>query len=83
MQRNKLERGILLLVLCLSLAMPVVVSAQGQITHTVQPGENLFRIALYYGTSVDAIIQANGLSSVYIYVGQKLVYSGCDTISAA
>jgi len=43
------------------------------ITHTVQAGENLFRISLRYGTTVDAIMAANGLSSIYIYVGQELV----------
>jgi LysM repeat protein len=43
------------------------------ITHTVQPGENLFRIGLRYGIGWQAIMQANGLSSTYIYVGQQLV----------
>ena len=36
------------------------VSADGQ-THVVQPGENLFRIALSYGVSVDALAAANGI----------------------
>jgi LysM repeat protein len=48
--------------------------AQEPIVHTVQPGENLFRIALRYGTSVDAIVAANGLSNSHtIYVGQRLI----------
>jgi len=48
--------------------------AQGPITHTVQPGENLFRIALRYGTTVDAIVAANGLRNArVIYAGQRLV----------
>jgi LysM repeat protein len=48
--------------------------AQEQVVHTVQPGENLFRISLRYGTTVDAIVAANGLSSAHtIYVGQRLV----------
>ncbi len=46
------------------------------VTHTVKPGENLFRIALYYGTTVDAIQIANGLGTVLIYVGQQLVIPG-------
>ncbi|MGD9100238.1 MAG: LysM peptidoglycan-binding domain-containing protein [Anaerolineae bacterium] len=47
---------------------------QDQIVHTVQPGENLFRIALRYSTSVDAIVAANGLGSSHtIYVGQQLI----------
>lgn len=43
--------------------------------HTVQPGENLFRIALKYYSSqagVDKIRQANGLSGNEISVGQTL-----------
>jgi len=46
------------------------------VTHTVKPGENLFRIALYYGTTVNAIQIANGLGTVLIYVGQQLVIPG-------
>ncbi len=43
-------------------------------THVVQPGENLFRIALKYGVTVEAIAVANGISNVnLIYSGQKLV----------
>lgn len=45
----------------------------GGTIHTVQAGENLFRIALRYGTTVDAIAQANGLANTSIvYVGQQL-----------
>jgi hypothetical protein len=43
------------------------------IVHTVQEGENLYRIARKYGTSVQAIAQANGLSdAALITVGQKI-----------
>jgi LysM repeat protein len=46
----------------------------GQITHVVQPGENMFRIALRYGTTVEAIASANGIANpALIYVGQTLV----------
>jgi LysM repeat protein len=42
--------------------------------HTVQPGENLFRIALRYGTTVDAIVAANSLANPNaVQVGQKLL----------
>jgi LysM repeat protein len=45
----------------------------GERTHVVQPGENLFRIALEYGTTVEAIAVANGISNVHlIYSGQRL-----------
>jgi LysM repeat protein len=53
----------------------------GQVTHVVQRGENLFRIALRYGTTVQAIASANGIANpARIYVGQKLVIStsGCQ-----
>lgn len=41
--------------------------------HVVQPGENLYRIALRYGTTPWAIAVANGLNNThYIYVGQRL-----------
>ncbi len=42
--------------------------------HVVQPGDNLFRIALKYGTTVEAIAIANDISNVnLIYPGQRLV----------
>ncbi|HEY71933.1 MAG: hypothetical protein DRJ03_07065 [Chloroflexi bacterium] len=60
------------LALILALAAPVF--AQGTVVHVVQRGENLFRIALRYGVTVNALAAANGLSSAsYIYVGQRLV----------
>lgn len=40
--------------------------------HVVQRGENLFRIALRYGTTVEAIMAANGLTNHNVYVGQQL-----------
>jgi LysM repeat protein len=43
------------------------------ITHVVQPGENLFRIGLAYGIGWQAIMQANGLYSTDIYVGEALL----------
>ncbi len=43
-------------------------------THVVQPGENAFRIALRYGTTVEAIAAANGIRNYnLIYAGQRLV----------
>ncbi|MFN8596027.1 MAG: LysM peptidoglycan-binding domain-containing protein [Anaerolineae bacterium] len=42
--------------------------------HVVQSGETLFRIATQYGTSVQAIANANTLSNIaLIYVGQQLI----------
>ncbi len=42
-------------------------------THTVQAGENLFRISLRYNVTIDALMRANGISNPnLIYVGQVL-----------
>jgi LysM repeat protein len=40
--------------------------------YTVKKGDTLSHIARYYGTTVQAIKDANGLSSSHIYVGQRL-----------
>lgn len=46
------------------------------ITHIVQPGENLYRIALKYGTTSAAIAAANNIVNPnMIYAGQKLIIS--------
>lgn len=43
-------------------------------TYTVRRGDNLFRIALRFGTTVQAIAQANGILNPHlIYVGQVLL----------
>jgi LysM repeat protein len=56
-------------------AEPVTTSTPGK--HVVQAGENLFRIALRYGTTVDAIAKANGITNAaLIYVGQVLTIPG-------
>ena len=53
----------------------------GTVTHVVQRGENLFRIALRYGTTVQAIASANGIAnSGLVHVGQTLtIPSSGDT----
>jgi|FLYN01.1.fsa_nt_gi LysM repeat protein len=67
----------LLLVLVFS---PLSVLAQETI-HVVQPGENLFRIALRYGLSTEAVARANGITNpAQIYAGQSLIIPGPDPI---
>lgn len=55
-------------------------------TYTVQRGDNLYRIALRFGTKVDAIVAANKLSNRnLIYVGQQLTIpgnSGASSVNA-
>jgi LysM repeat protein len=41
-------------------------------THVVQPGDTLFSLSLRYGTTVEAFMRANGLTSDLIYQGQTL-----------
>jgi LysM repeat protein len=50
-------------------------AAAGSRVHVVKPGENLFRIALSYGVSLEAVAQANNITPPWytIYVGQRLV----------
>lgn len=66
---------IVLALLGLATIHPVLAQGGSQTTiHVVQRGENLFRIALNYGTSVEAITQTNGLAdSTSIQVGQRLI----------
>ena len=48
-----------------------------QVTHIVQPGENLFRIALRYGIDLQQLSAANGISDARsIYSGQELIIPG-------
>lgn len=43
------------------------------VEHIVKPGENLFRIALMYNTTVEAIATLNGIvNPSFIWVGQRL-----------
>jgi LysM repeat protein len=60
------------LILALVLATPAF-AQDGSVVHVVKPGENLYRISLRYGTTIQAIAAANGLTNTSrIYVGQKL-----------
>lgn len=66
-------KRILLLWVSLMVAVTPVI-AQEQTTHTVQPGENLYRISLTYGIDMKIIAQANNIANTaLVYVGQTLV----------
>lgn len=73
--------ALVLALLVALLTVPALVLAQGgQTTHTVQAGENLSRIALKYGTTVQAIVQANNITNPnLIVVGQVLIIPGAVT----
>lgn len=51
-------------------------------TIAVDPGDSLWAIARRYGTSVDALMAANGLSSSVLRVGQELRIVAADGRSA-
>ncbi len=75
--------GVGLVVLAIMLSSGPITTAQDGSTgaaggtttiHVVQRDENLFRIAMKYGTTVEAISEANGITDArYISVGQRLL----------
>ncbi len=69
--------GVLFVLTLLATLLPMATSAeppqQGPIIYYVRYGDTLFSIAMRYGTTVPAIMQANGLTSDYIYAGQRLI----------
>ncbi|MBN1563779.1 MAG: LysM peptidoglycan-binding domain-containing protein [Anaerolineae bacterium] len=57
--------------------LPVRAQDDVPVTHVVQPGENLYRIALSYGVTLDALMAANGLTVPdLVLVGQTLIIPG-------
>lgn len=56
----------------------------GLTIHVVQRGENLFRIALQYGTTVDELVMLNGLAdATRITVGQRLLVPSATSLSTS
>lgn len=74
-------RRLFIALLILLIITPVLVFAGNaeqtcgtNVVHLVQQGENLFRISLRYGTSMNAIANANGIVNIHrIYAGQQLI----------
>jgi LysM repeat protein len=74
----------LALALVLALALTPTLAARAEnITHVVQPGENLYRIGLAYGVSWRDIMTANGLHTTFIYSGQVLIIPGSAVAASA
>jgi len=62
---------VVVLVVCSLSVSPAF--ADSSVVHVVRYGQNLASIAAYYGTTVRAIVRANGLRNPnFIYVGQRL-----------
>ena len=70
---NKVWRAGLCAALLLVALVPAPANAQQPTYHTVQPGENLFRISLKYGISWPELMRANNLANSNVYVGQLLL----------
>jgi LysM repeat protein len=74
--RFRVRMSISVVVLLVALVLPVAAHAQGTI-HVVRYGDTLYSIARHYGTSVQAIMNTNGLHNAnFIWVGQRLVIPG-------
>jgi LysM repeat protein len=64
----------LIIAVLLLVGVSTSANASGPSYHTVQPGQTLYSIAQWYGTSVWAISCANGIYNPnYVYAGQVLV----------
>lgn len=72
MKRILLALAVLVLLVGLNPVQLAEAAPLNDTTYTVQPGDNLYRIAVRFGTTVDAIVAANGLSSTVIIPGQVL-----------
>ncbi|WP_288638813.1 LysM peptidoglycan-binding domain-containing protein [uncultured Lentilactobacillus sp.] len=61
--------------------LKVTGKASSQNTYYVQAGDTLSGIAAKFGTTVSALVQANGISNPnVIYVGQKIILGGSSSV---
>ncbi len=68
---------VLTVVMVLTTLIPPIIHAapssqSGAIVYYVRYGDTLFSISRRFGTTVPAIMAANGLTSYYVYAGQRL-----------
>lgn len=74
MRRLTILIPLFLILFVFGASLALAQTPSGDIQHTVQPGENLFRIAQQYGVTVQAIAAANNLSDPNnLRVGQVLI----------
>jgi N-acetylmuramoyl-L-alanine amidase len=65
-------------------AAPAAAARPAAATHVVGRGENLTRIARHYGTTISAIVAANGIADASrIYAGQRLTIPGAPAAPAS
>jgi LysM repeat protein len=66
-------RKLLIVLVIVSLLLPAAAPAYADTIYTVQPGDTLFRIAMRFGVTVQAIMTANNLTNPnLIFAGQRL-----------
>lgn len=59
---------------------PTPMASFGDCIHEVRAGENLFRLSLRYGVTVNDIARASGVSNIQlISIGQRLTIPNCGT----
>jgi LysM repeat protein len=83
--RGRIAPLILALGLTTTVALPVMGATgetTGPVIYIVQWGDTLFSIANRFGTTVEALMAANGLTSPLIYVGQRLTIPSSTSIVA-
>src|SRR5215467_14097859 len=69
--------ALLILTALLGVVAHPAVAQDPSTTYIVQPGDNLYRISLKFGVSMDAIARANGIvNPSFVFVGQKLIIPG-------
>lgn len=75
-----MKKQLLLAILIMLLLSMGVVAQSG--SYTVETGDTLADIAVWYGVTVDELMTANGLTNAdYIFVGQTLTIPGVETAS--
>jgi LysM repeat protein len=60
---------------------PTPQTLTGVIVYTVQPGDTLFSLATRYGTTVQAIMQANGMMAPVLHAGEDIYIAPADAPS--
>jgi LysM repeat protein len=81
------RRPLIALLLAIALLLPAIASAQESgdpLTHIVQPGENLYRIAQRYGVDVQLLAETNSITNQSrIFAGQVLIIPGLTVPDAS
>jgi len=82
--KTKLRVFVILVCLMSQLVMGAGLAEAADPVHVVSRGDTLYSVARRYGTTVNAIVQANSLrNSNWIYVGQRLVIPATTTASSS